>query len=99
LEEFQARFEHFQELKPCFAFFVNPFSVNVVYDGCPVHQPLVTRLTAAEIKLAEMQKNLALKCFNQCHSTVNFWQQVPQMKGVTRLCGARGKKQVWHLHV
>ena len=29
MEEFQARFEHFQELKPCFAFLVNPFNVNV----------------------------------------------------------------------
>jgi len=40
---------------------VNPFSVNVVDYGCPVHQPFVTHLTAADIKLAEMQKNLALK--------------------------------------
>jgi len=39
----------------------NPFNVNVVCDGCPVHQPFVTHLTAAVIKLAEMQKNLALK--------------------------------------
>jgi len=30
LEEFQARFDHFQELKPCFAFLVNQFDVNVV---------------------------------------------------------------------
>ena len=35
---------------------VNPFSVNVVGDGCPVHQPFVTHSTAAVIKLAEMQK-------------------------------------------
>jgi len=27
--EFQARYDHFQELKPCFAFLVNPFNVNV----------------------------------------------------------------------
>jgi len=33
LEEFQARFEHFQELKPCLAFLVNPFNVNVVGGG------------------------------------------------------------------
>jgi len=26
---FQVRFDHFQELKPCFAFLVNPFNVNV----------------------------------------------------------------------
>jgi len=35
--------------------------LNVVGDCCPVHQPFVTHLTAAVIKLAEMQKNLALK--------------------------------------
>ena len=51
----------FPRVKPCFAFLVNPFSVNVVDYGCPVHQPFVTHLTAADIKLAEMQKNLALK--------------------------------------
>jgi len=46
---------------PCFAFLVNPFNVKVVGDGCPVHQPFVTNLTVAEIKLAEMQENLTLK--------------------------------------
>ena len=29
LLEFQARCDHLQELKPCFAFLVNPFNVNV----------------------------------------------------------------------
>ena len=29
LEEFQAGFDHFQELKPCFALLVNRFDVNV----------------------------------------------------------------------
>jgi len=36
LEEFQASYDHFQELKPCFAFLVNPSNVNVVGDGCLV---------------------------------------------------------------
>jgi len=40
---------------------VNPSNVNVVGDGCPVHQPFITHFTAAEIKLAETQKNLSLK--------------------------------------
>jgi len=35
--------------------------VNVVGNGCPVHQPFVTNLTVAEIKLAGIQENLALK--------------------------------------
>jgi len=33
LEEFQVNFEHFQELKPCFAFLVNLFNVKVVHSG------------------------------------------------------------------
>ena len=87
----------FPRVKPCFAFLANPFSVNVV--GCPVQQPFVTHLTAAEIKLAEMQKIWLLRNFNQCHSAVNFWQQVPKSRGVTRLGSARGKKQAWRPHV
>ena len=51
LEELQARFDHFQDLKPCFAFLVNPFIVNVVSDGYPVRQPFVTNVSAVETKL------------------------------------------------
>jgi len=51
---------------------VNPFNVDVVGDGCPVHQTFDTKVTAVEIKLAEMQENLSLKNFIQCHSTLNF---------------------------
>ena len=35
-----------------------------------------TNVTAVEIKLTEIQENLALKIFIQCHSTLHFWQQV-----------------------
>jgi len=37
-------------------------------------------VTALEIKLTEMQENLALKIFIQCNSTLNFWQQVNAKK-------------------
>jgi len=33
LGEFQARFEHFQVLKPCFVFLLNLFNVSVVGSG------------------------------------------------------------------
>jgi len=33
-----------------------------------------------EIKLTEMQENLAKKSFSQCHFTLNFWRQVPESK-------------------
>jgi len=55
---------------------VNPFNVDVVGDGCPVHQTLDTNVTAAAITLTDMQENLALNNFIQYHSTLRFWQQV-----------------------
>ena len=47
LEEFLARFDDLQELKPCFTFFINPFHVDVINDGCLVCQPFVTDVSAA----------------------------------------------------
>jgi len=66
--ESQARFVHLQELKPCFAFLVHPFNVNVVGDDCLVHQLFVTNTYAVEIKLTKTQEYLALKMFCQYHS-------------------------------
>jgi len=37
-------------------------------------------VSAVEIKLTEMQENLAQKHFSQCHSTLYFWRQVPESK-------------------
>jgi len=79
LQEFQARFDHLQELQICFAFFVNSSNVNVVGDGCQFRQAFVAHLSAAEMKLTEMQ-DLALKTLSQCHSTVDFWQQFPEFE-------------------
>jgi len=73
LEELQARFYCFEELKPCFAFLVNPFIVNVVSDGCSVCQPFVTNLSAVETKLTFSKKN-----FSQCHFATNSRRQVPE---------------------
>jgi len=53
--EFHARFDHLQELKPCFAFLVNQYNDNVVCDGYPVRQPFVTNLSAVQKKLSEIQ--------------------------------------------
>ena len=78
LEEFQARFDDFQELKPCFTFLVNPFDIDVINDGCLVRQFFATDVSAAEMELTELQEDLALKNFNKCHSAVAFWQQVTE---------------------
>jgi len=50
----------------------NPFNIKAVGDGCPVCQTFFTNLSAAEIKLTEMQKEQALKDFSQCHSRIDF---------------------------
>ena len=87
-EKFQSKFGDFQELKPYFTFLVNSFDIDVINDGCPVRQPFATNMPTAEMELIEMQKDLALKNFNKCHSTVEFWQQVtecnyPELKKIS----------------
>jgi len=69
-----------QDLKPYFALLVNQFNVNVVVDGCPICQSFVTNLYASEMKLTEMQKDLALKNFSHCRSTDEFWRQIPEIE-------------------
>jgi len=39
--------------------------MNVVDNGCPVLQPFITNLSAAEMELAEIQEDLAIKNFSQ----------------------------------
>ena len=80
LEDFQARFEDLQELKPCFAFLENPFIVNVVAEGCPVPQPLATNRSTIELELTEMREDIALKNFNQHHPALDFRRMVPESK-------------------
>ena len=66
LEAFLARFDHLQEYKPSFASLVETFKVNVVGDGSPIRQPFVTKLSGAEMKLTELQEDLAPRNFSQC---------------------------------
>ena len=80
LEEFHARFDDLQELKPCFTFLVNPFDIDVINNRCLVRQPFVTDVSAAEMVLTELQEDLALKNFKTCHSTEEFWQQFTERK-------------------
>ena len=79
-EECQSRFGDLHELKTCFTFLVNPFDIDVINDGCPVHQPFATNMPTAELELIELREDLALKNFHKCHSTVEFWQQVTECK-------------------
>jgi len=77
LEEFQARFDYLQELKSCFLFPENPFN-DIVGDGCPARQSIVTNLSAVEMKLTEIQDGVALKV--SVYSIADFWRQVPKSK-------------------
>ena len=43
LAEFQSRFQDLQMLKPCFSFFVNPFEVDVITDGCSIPNHLYVK--------------------------------------------------------
>ena len=79
-QEFQARFDNLQKLKPCFTFLVNPFNIHAINDSCLVCQSFITDVSAAEMELTELQEDLALKNFNKCHSTMEFWQQVMKHK-------------------
>ena len=80
LKEFQARFDNLQGLKTCFTFLANPFNIDLINDGCLVCQSFVTGVSAAEMELTELQEDLSLNNFNQCHSTAEFWQQVTERK-------------------
>ena len=80
LEEFQARFDDLEELKPCSMFLVNPFDTDVINDGCLVRQPFVTDVSAAKMELTELQEGLAVKNFGKCRCTFEFWQQVTERK-------------------
>nr|XP_039265626.1 EPM2A-interacting protein 1-like [Styela clava] len=38
LENFETWFNDFKELKPCFSILRNPFTTNVIDDGCPLQR-------------------------------------------------------------
>ena len=74
LEELQARFDHFQELKPWFAFLVNPRKSSLIYSVMAIQ--FANRLS--QTCLLCKRNWLALKNVSQCHYTDNFWPQVPE---------------------
>ena len=64
-------------MKPCFAFLVNPFLVDVVNDGCPVPYPFVADAPVVEMELLELQEDEGLKMVHKSESTIEFWKKVP----------------------
>jgi len=74
--EVTKQMDHFQELKPCLAFLLSPIKVNVVGDACPVHQRIVTNLSAVEMKLTKI-KYLARKIMPVLNSVNANLQLIP----------------------
>ena len=67
-DHFQERFNDLRKLKPCFAFFVNRFEVDVITIGCPIPKPLSSEAPAVELELVDLQEDHALK---MAHKTLN----------------------------
>ena len=65
-----------ENLKPTFAFLVNPFVTDVVKDGCAVQKPTVTQSANIETELLDLQQDFALKSVHQSQYTAEFWKQV-----------------------
>ncbi|XP_036358318.1 SCAN domain-containing protein 3-like [Octopus sinensis] len=79
LDNFLPRFHDLRKLKPCFAFLVNPFMIDVV-NGCPILEPLVTKSFALKMEVMELQEDLGLKMIHKSQPSTEFWKQVPQIK-------------------
>ena len=69
-------FSDLENLKPTFAFLVNPFVVDVVKNGCTVQKPIVTQTANIEVELLDLQQDFAFKSVYQSQSTFEFWKQV-----------------------
>ena len=64
-------------LKPCFALLVNLFSVNVSVTAVQCANRFY-KLVFCRKNWPKCKKIRVKKYFSQCHSAVNFWQQVPE---------------------
>jgi hypothetical protein len=56
VEEINYRSSDLRALKPSFAFFENPFLVDVMKNGFPISQPIAVDSAATELELLELQK-------------------------------------------
>ena len=72
-DNFLDRFDDLWKLKPCFTYLVNPFMVDVINDGCPILESLVTESSAVEMEPRErMRQTIVHECTlnaRELHST------------------------------
>ena len=71
----------FAGIKTTLAFLVNPFNVNVLsVTGVQFANRVCYKLVCCRNETDRNARDLVLKNFSQCHSTVDFWRQVPESK-------------------
>ena len=78
-DNFQERFNDLRKLKPCFAFLVNPFDIDVITSGGPMLS-FVIRSTCYGTWISGYAKKHALKMAHKTLTTLEFWKQVPAAK-------------------
>ena len=71
---FAINFSYLENRRPTFAFFVNPFVVDVVKDGCPVKKPIAIQTANIKAELPYLQHDFALKSVHQSQSRMDFWK-------------------------
>ena len=73
---FATRFTNLENLKPTFAFLINPFVVDVVKDGCTVGKPIVTQTANIEAEVQDLKQDLTHTSVHLSQSIVEFWKLV-----------------------
>lgn len=76
-EEINDRFNDLKTLKPSLSFLENPFTVDVVGNGCPVSSPITKDTAAVELEILELQEHEGLRVFkSRGVSVIEFWKKV-----------------------
>lgn len=71
LKDFQARFNDLHQLKSCFVFLLNPFTINVVNDGFQLPKNIVMGTSAAEMEMLELQEDQSLALIHNSQSVMD----------------------------
>ena len=69
-----------KSLKSTFAFFVNPFISEIIEDGFPICEIILSKKAAEELELLEMKEDQALQMMHKASSMIEFWKLVSESK-------------------
>ena len=67
-------------LKSTFAFFVNQFICDIIEDGFPISETILSEKAAGELDLLEMKEDQTLQMLHQASSLIVFWKLVAESK-------------------